>query len=228
MRQSKIVLFLLICFISCKVDEKESSKKQEKKIAHSLSDTIFVDDEGVDTIKAYSYNLKNKYKLTIFPAWDNDKKVIKFRLLKDQKENVYSLNDIFVAKYSKKYNNIDFEKYFALHSNGGGTSKFYFWLYDKETGKECLTGIERDFDLKNELILYEDEDDQYKLFVFDVNTKIKTLVEIPQSFMNKQECTKYGNALDNLVINKVSNDYYYFGFGDFCPSIAVFKVKKGS
>lgn len=62
-----------------------------------------------------------------------------------------------------------------MHSNEGGTRHLYFWLFEKETGKICLTEIQQDFDLKNGLILYVDENNEYKVFIYDVNSRVKTI-----------------------------------------------------
>ncbi|TDW46562.1 hypothetical protein EV144_106234 [Flavobacterium sp. 270] len=216
------LIILLICFISCKMDNSKSSNK-EKNTEKSI-DTIFVDEKG-DTIKPQTAYLKKNYKLIIFPALDKNKKVINFRLINDKKDKTYLLAETFIANYRLYYEGIDFQNYFALHSNGGGTSKSYFWLYDKETGNEVLTGIKGDFDLKNELILYTDENNEYKNFIYDVKTKAKTWVDIPKSFTDKQKCTHNDYFEKSSYIKRVTNEYYFVAFKD-CPSSIEFKVKK--
>ncbi|MFQ6603688.1 hypothetical protein [Flavobacterium sp. C3NV] len=201
------------------------SIKEEKKINTSI-DTVFFDEKG-DTIKSQTANLKNNYELIIFPALDKKSEgVINFRLITDKKDNTYLLASTFQANRRPYYKGIDFQNYFALHSNGGGTSKFYFWLYCKAAGEEIFKGIELDFDLKNELILYEDEDNDYNLFIYDVNTKVKTLIELPYDVMFKQECTKYNDSYKSIYIKRVTKEYYYFGFKDCEPLSIEFKVRK--
>jgi hypothetical protein len=221
-----ILIILLICFISCKRANNESIKKEEK-IKKSI-DTVFFDEQN-DTIKSQIAYLKNNYKLIIFPALDKNKEVINFRLINGKKDKTFLLADTFTSNYRPYFEGIDFQNYFALHSNGGGTKNLYFWLYDKQTGQEVLTDdsfkIQLDFDLKNELILYTDEDSGYKNFIYDVNTKTKTLVDIPKSFTDKQKCTRNDYFEKSSYIKRVTNEYYFIAFKD-CPSTIEFKVKK--
>ncbi|MFC6265323.1 hypothetical protein ACFQFA_16810 [Flavobacterium panici] len=220
--KNKILIILLLCFISCKMD---NHKPAEVRKIKKSTDTIFLNEQG-DTIKTQTAYLKNNYKLIIFPAIDKNEEVINFRLINGKKDNTYLLVDTFIENYRPYYEGVDFKNYFALHSNGGGTSNFYFWLYDKETGNEVLNGITGDFDLKNELILYTDEDDEYNLFIYDVNTKIKTLINLPYELMDKQKCTKYNNSPKTLYIRRVTNEYYYLAFEICKPLLVEFKVKK--
>ncbi|MBE8725795.1 hypothetical protein C4F50_12655 [Flavobacterium sp. KB82] len=203
------------------------SVKKEKHTKKSI-DTVFFDEKG-DTIKSQTASLKNNYKLIIFPALDKNKEVINFRLINGKQDKTFLLADTFIANYRPYYEGIDFENYFALHSNGGGTSNYYFWLYDKQTGDEVLTDgsfkIQLDFDLKNELILYIDEDNDYNLFVYDVNRKTKTLVDIPKSFTDKQECTRNDYFEKTSYIKRVTADYYFIAFKN-CSSSIEFRVKK--
>ncbi|WP_141248440.1 hypothetical protein [Flavobacterium sp. ACN6] len=90
---------------------------------------------------------------------------------------------------------------------------------------KVFRGIRRDYDLKNELILYVDEDDNYNEFVYDVNTRTKTLVDIPKSFADKQKCTRNDYFGKTSYIKRVTNKYYFIAFED-CPSTVLFKVKK--
>ncbi|NRS90781.1 hypothetical protein HNQ02_003728 [Flavobacterium sp. 7E] len=198
--KNKIIIILLICFISCKADKHQTNIKREVKIIKKENDTVFIDDYAKDTLKKLTYNLKNNYKLILFPAWDENEKVIKLRLINDKTDNTYLLNDWFDNRYRKRYSNIDFQNYFVLHSNGGGTSNTYFWLYDKETGKESLTGIQLDFNLKNELILYLDEDDQYKTYLYDVNSKKKIEIVIPYKKIEKYNCVHYQNLYKTIYL----------------------------
>lgn len=218
--KNKILIILLLCFISCKMDNRKLPKEEKKTI-----DTIFFDDRG-DTIQTQTTYLKNNYKLIIFPARYKNEGIINFRLINGKKDNTYLLVETFIANYRPYYEGIDFQNYFALHSNGGGTSNFYFWLYDKETGNQVLRGITGDFDLKNELILYTDEDDEYKIFIYDVNTKVKTLIDLPYELMDKQECTKYNNSSKTLYIKRVTKEYYYLAFEICEPLLVEFRVKK--
>lgn len=223
--RNKILILLSLCFISCKTDIHKNDIKEKTNVTEVVKDTIFVDDRG-DTIKLQTYKLKNDYKLIIFPAWNENEKVLNFRLIHNKSDNTYLLNDTFKSSYFKKFKEIDFNNYFALHSNGGGTSHFYFWLYDKESGKEVLKGIEIYFDLINDLIIYEDEDDDYKIFVYDVNTKIKTLVKIPDAIYDKYICTHSSYSENTLIIRGITNDFYYLGFKCCDPLKVNFKVKK--
>ncbi|KQO32818.1 hypothetical protein ASF10_20410 [Flavobacterium sp. Leaf82] len=223
MRNQILIPALLFCFISCNKGADKTNLKTEK--AQIIKKTVFIDEMG-DTIKSYSFDLKKNYKLIIFPAIDNNKEIINFRLINGKRDNTYLLVDTFQANYMRHFNKIDFTNYFALQGNGGGTSHFYFWLYDKESGNEVLRGIERDFDLKKELILYVDEDDEYKTFIYDVNTKIKTLVDIPLKFLNRQECTKYNDSEKTLYIKRVTSKYYYLGFKCCEPLSVQFRIKK--
>lgn len=207
------------------MDNRKSSK-EEKKIKKPI-DTVFFYKGGHDTIETQTAYLKNNYKLIIFPALDKNEEVINFRLINGKKDNTYVLVETFQANYRPYYEEVDFQNYFALHSNGGGTSKSYFWLYDKETGNAVLRGIWGDFDLKNELILYTDEDDKYNIFIYDVNTKVKTLVDLPYELMDKHECTQYNNSDETLYIRRVTKEYYYVAFKICEPEELVeFKVKK--
>jgi hypothetical protein len=221
--KNKILIILLICFISCKTDNKKSQKVEEKKIIKSI-DTVFFNEKG-DTIKSQISYLKNNYKLIIFPTLDKNEQVIKYRLINKKKDNIYVLVETFQANHQPYYEGVDFQNYFALYSNGGGKSKSYFWLYNKETGNEILTGISGDFDLKNELILYTDEDNGYQKFIYDVNTKSKTLVDIPKSFADEHECTRNDYFEKSSYIKRVTDKYYFIAFKD-CSPMVEFKVKK--
>ena len=222
--KNKILILLLICFISCKTDNRKFTN-EEKQTKRSI-DSVFFDDKG-DTIKQQIANLKNNYNLIIFPALDKKNEgIINLRLINGKKDNTYVLVETFQANHRPYYEGVDFQNYFALHSNGGGTSKSYFWLYEKETGKEVFTGIGIDFDLKNELILYVDEDDNYNEFIYDVNKKTKTLIDIPKSFADKHECTRNDYFEKTSYIKRVAEKYYFIAFRD-CPSTVEFKVKKG-
>ncbi|MET3027125.1 hypothetical protein ABXT06_10635 [Flavobacterium sp. UW10123] len=216
-----ILIILLISFFSCKTDNRKFSN-EEKETKKSI-DTVFFDDRG-DTIKSQTYYLKNNYKLIIFPTLDKNEEVIKFRLINGKKDNTYVLVETFQANHRQYYEGVDLQNYFALHANLG-THNHYFWLYEKETGKEIFTGIGRDFDLKNELVLYVDEDNNYNEFIYDVNTKLKTLVDIPKSFADKQECTRNDYFEKSSYIKRVTDKYYFIAFED-CPSTVEFKVKK--
>lgn len=220
--KNKIIIGLLICFISCKMDNRKSLT-EEKKIKKSI-DTVFFNEKG-DTIKSQISFLKNNYKLIIFPTLDKNERVIKFRLINEKKDNTYVLVESLQENHRPYYEGVDFQNYFALHSNGGGTSKSYFWLYNKETGDEILTGISGDFDLKNELILYTDEDNGYQKFIYDVNTKLKTLVDIPKSFADEHECTRNDYFEKSSYIKRVTDKYYFIAFKDCSPTVE-FKVKK--
>ena len=219
-----ILVILFIVLISCKTDKHKDPFKNKKTIKKTVNQ-VYIDDKN-DTIKSQTSYLKNSYKLIIFPTLDKNKEKINFRLIKGKKDNTYLLGNTFIANYMRYFKGIDFNNYFALHGNGGGTSNFYFWLYNKETGEEVLTGIEVDFDLKNELILYIDEDDEYNNYIYDVNTKVKTLIDIPSELLDKQECTKYNDTYKTLCIKRVTNKYYYLGFRRCEPSSVGFKVKK--
>lgn len=219
----KFLILLLIGFTSCKMDNRKSIK-EEKKINQSI-DTIFFDEQG-DTIKSQTAYIKNNYKLIIFPALDKKNEgVINFRLINGKKDNTYLLASTFIANYRPYYEGVDFQNYFALHSNGGGTSNSYFWLYDKRTGNEVLTGIRGDFDLKNEVILYTDENNDYKKIIYDIKTKAKTIVDIPKSFTDKQECTRNDYFEKSSYVKRVTDKYYFIAFKD-CPSTIEFIVKK--
>ncbi|WP_268847581.1 hypothetical protein [Flavobacterium aestivum] len=220
--KNKILMILFLCHISCKNHIGKTDFKE--KAVQITKETVFIDKSG-DTIKTDSFNLKNNYKLIIFPAIENNEEVINFRLIKGKKDNTYLLVDTFIANYMRYFHEIDFHDYFVLHGNGGGTSHSYFWLYDKATGKEELTGITHDFDLKNELILYEDEGKDYELFIYDVNTKKKTLIDIPKSFLDKHICMQYNDSEKYLFIKDVTKDYYLLAFKN-CPSSIVYKIKK--
>lgn len=221
--KNKILIILLICFISCKT-EPDKTNNTKKNVNQVSVDTAFIDEHTGDAIVADTFHLKNNYKLITFPALDKGKKVINFRLIKGKKDNTYLLTDSFESPTIPIYDGKDFKKYFALHATFG-THNSYFWLYDKETGEDFFTGIGMDFDLKNELILYADEDDDYKFFIYDVNSKAKTFIDIPYELMGKHECTSYNDSYKTIYIKRASNEYYYLGFRD-CPSKIEFKIKK--
>ena len=221
--KNKILIILLICFISCKTEPNKITN-QEKNEKQVYTNTAFIDEHTGDSIIADTFYLKNNYKLIIFPTLDKGKEVINFRLIKDKKDNTYLLTDTLESPYIPIYQSKDFKNYFVLHASFG-THNPYFWLYDKKTGKEVFTGIERDFDLKNELILYEDENNDDNLFIYDVNTKAKTLVNIPSDLIGKYECTKYNDFYKSIYIKYVTDKYYFIAFKD-CPSTVEFRVKK--
>lgn len=211
------------------MDNSKSHKEEEKKIKKS-SKSIFFDDHG-DTIKPQTFYLKNNYKLFIFPSKDSIGKndILNYEIISKNLKKTFLLSDDLTQNHILHYDGIDFQNYFTLHSNGG-TKNYYFWLYDKHSGQEALTDsyfkIQRDFDLKNELILYEDEDNDYNLFIYDVNTKAKTLIEIPSELIGKDECTKYNDFYKSVYIKRVTKKYYYLGFRSCEPSRIEFRIKK--
>ncbi|WP_337966803.1 hypothetical protein [uncultured Flavobacterium sp.] len=221
--KNKLLILLLICFISCKTEPNKINNKK-KNVKQVSIDSVFIDEHTGGIIVADTFHLKNNYTLITFPALDKGKKVINFRLIKEKKDNTYLLTNSFESPNIPIYKGNDFKKYFVLHASFG-THNFYFWLYDKETGEEVFTAIGMDFDLKNELILYSDEDDDYKFFIYDVNSKVKTFIDIPYDLMGKHECTSYNDSYKTIYIKRVTDKYYYLGFRD-CPSKIEFKVKK--
>jgi len=235
MKQLFCIFF--ICTLGCnKTTQKEDLRKSiEKTIvtknseSDSVVNPIFKYEENGDIIRADTFKLKNNCTLIIYPSKDSieKKNVINYRIITKNSDKTFLLSDDLEENYIPYFKNIDFNNYFVLHSNGGGTKNLYFWLYDKRTGLEVLTDnnfkIQLDFDLKNELILYDDE---YNLHIYDINTKIKTLIKIPSDLMDKQECTKYNDAYKSIYIKRISKEYYYLGFRDCEPSSLEFRVKK--
>ncbi|MBF7093522.1 hypothetical protein IUY40_18475 [Flavobacterium sp. ALJ2] len=73
--------------------------------------------------------------------------------------------------------------------------------------------------------MYTDEDNEYKKFIYDVNTKVKTLVDIPKSFSDKEECTRNDYFEKSSYIKRVTDKYYFIAFKD-CPSKIEFRVKR--
>ena len=226
--KNQILLILLICFIGCRTDNNKPNKQEEKKIKKQ-NKSVFFDDHG-DTIKPQTFYLKNNYKLFIFPSKDSIGKndILNYKIISKNFEKPFLLSEDLTQNHILYYEGIDFQNYFALHSNSG-TKNYYFWLYDKHSGQEVLTDsyfkIQLDFDLKNELILYTDEDNGYKKFIYDIKTKTKTLVDIPKSFTDKQECTRNDYFEKSSYIKRVSDKYYFIAFKD-CPLAVEFKVKK--
>jgi len=237
MKQLFYILF--ICTLGCnKTTSKEDLNNSIQKTivsknskSDSIVNPIFKYEDNGNIIKTDTFKLKNSYTLIIYPTNDSIEKsaVINYRIISKKFDKTFLLSDNLKENYIPYFKNIDFQNYFALHSNGGGTSNLYFWLYDKRTGIEVLADsnfkIQLDFDLKNELILYTDENNEYKKFIYDINTKVKTLVDIPKSFADKQECTRNDYFEKYAYIKRVTDKYYYLGFRD-CPSTIEFRVKK--
>lgn len=237
MKQLFYILF--ICTLGCNktTTREDLNKSIQKPIvsknseSDSIINPIFKYEDNGNIIKADTFKLKNSYTLIIYPTKDSVEKcgVINYRIISKKNDKSFLLSDNLKENYIPYFKNIDFQNYFALHSNGGGTSNLYFWLYDKRTGLEVLTDsnfkIQLDFDLKNELILYTDEDNEYKKFIYDIKTKVKTFVDIPQSFTDKQECTRNNYFEKTSYIKRVTDKYYFIAFRD-CPSKIEFRVKR--
>lgn len=221
--QTLTVLFLMSsCGRLLKDNKSQTVIVNDAEPKVQLNSGVFLYDESNDTIRTDTFRLKNNYKLIVFPSKNKDNdKYIYFNFLGKGVDTIIMSDVISTKKNSVYFDNSDFDNFFAIKQNGG--SSIFFFLFDKEKHRQCLNGLQVEFDLINELIIFKD--DKYNLYLFDCKSEKKIPINIPFNKLKKYDCIKYGNIENEINIKRVSRNYYYFGF-DICDSIVSFRVKK--
>jgi hypothetical protein len=235
----ELMLFILILvFFSCKnIEERRKSTTNiakdtvEKKMKiDSLGNPVFAYQNSNETIKIDTFKLKNNYKLIIFPRRLKGKDSLYYRLIGTKTDTILLKLEVESRKNMPYYyDNLDFENYMFFQYTQG-TSHNYFLIYNKQTGKPILNNnnghfILKSFDLKYELIIYDDEQDNYKKYIYDVNKNDKVQIN-PNDFKIKEGCASWYNSWDDLKIKRATYNYYFLGGFDSCNPNAEFKLKK--
>ena len=215
MKKGITVIILILALTGC-------VKKQSLNVdLTGVVETVFMYDDG-DTIKSKVYTLKNDYQLIVFPRKGKQGNELCFMLCGKNIDKIIYTDFISSYKYTAYCNtHFDFMNYVAISKSGGSNN--YFFLFDKRTGKECLYGLDISSDLENELIIYADEDNDYKKYVYDVNSKAKTWINI-DAIDNKDRCMEVNEVWKTLYIKRKTDKYYYIGVG-LCDESLEYKIQ---
>jgi hypothetical protein len=223
--QILIILFLIkSCSRSLTKDKTTETAiiNDNHKSKEQLNNEVFLYDESNDTVKKNTFFLKSNFKLIVFPTRneENDNQ-INFALLGKNIDTIIKYDVISTKKNTAYFDGSDFSNFFAIKQSGGANTKF--WLFDKTNHIQSINGLQVKFDLKNELIIYKD--DNYNLFLFDCNSRKNIPINIPFNELKKYDCMKYGNIENEIDIKKVSDHFYYFRF-NICDSIVSFRIRQ--
>lgn len=226
--QVGIFIFLFLLLFGCNKISKSNNKTQEiiidslsfKKISNKK---VFFYDDSQDTVNTITYQLKNNFNLISYPAKEQENNEIKFRLIGNSIDTIIMNDPIANRKYTNYFDNTDFKNYFAIKKSGG--SNVHFWLFDKKTGKEFFDGIQVQFDIKNDIIIYANENDGYKLYLYDINLKRKISIAIPYKQIAKYDCVKYNDLWKSIYLKEKTNSFYSLGF-KVCDTIVTFKLMR--
>lgn len=255
MKKTTIILVFFVIFISCKRDvihaKNEVFKDTIKELPLRKDDfgnPIFsyknhlIDDAGNnfeeygDEIKADTIKLKNNYTLIIFPTRVRGKDSLNYRLIGNKVDTIFEKYEIDSENQMPYYvEDVDFRYYFTLQYSLN-THSIYFMLYDKRSGKAVflnnyVSNVLRKVDLKKELLIFEDEDNNDKKYIYDVNTKTKTFIDVDKlSTKGKNNnysvrCDLWQNNWSALYVKRISNGYYYLGGLSDCEPNKEFKLK---
>lgn len=169
----------------------------------------FFDEEEQYVFEVKSYKLKNDYTLIIRPCiknWNKGQEIYTERyLIKNQaliklpfEDNIQKLNG--AKKYLFRYEGIDFNDYFCLTCFEGYN---YYYLFNKATGNFEFKFIKGTVDLKYEIIIFFDENNE-EMILYDLNTQKKYNLD------NYIMYGKYGSNTywEDFKILKVTNSYY--------------------
>lgn len=254
MKYIYILVFFMI-FISCKREVIHSKNEVFKDTIKELplrkddfGNPIFsyknhlIDDAGNnfeeygDEIKADTIKLKNNYTLIIFPTRVRGKDSLNYRLIGKKTDTIFEKYEIDSENQMPYYvEDVDFRDCFALQYSLN-THSIYFMLYDKRSGKAVfsnnyVSNALRKVDLKKELLIFEDEDNNYKKYIYDVNTKTKTFIDVTKlgsvdkSDSYRSRCDLWQNNWSSLYVKKINKGYYYLGGLSYCKPNKEFKIK---
>jgi signal peptidase I len=218
-----MLIFLFLIFSCNKIlknDKATQIIKSDSTLINKKNEaTIFLYDDSQDTVKTNTFLLKNNFKLISYSDKGENDNEITFKLIGKKIDTIVMNEPISNRKYTHYFDNTDFDNYFAIKQSSG--NNVHFWLIDKLTGKECFDGLQVQFDFINNVIIYADEDDNYKLFLYDLNLKRKISIIIPYRELAKYDCIKYNDLWKSIYLKKKSNSFYSFGF-KICDSIVSF------
>jgi hypothetical protein len=215
---------------------------------HLIDDTGNNFVEYGEEIEPDTIKLKNNYILIIFPTRVRGKDSLNYRLVGNKIDTIFQKIELDDEKYTPNYyeypiyttgNKIirkkaDFYDFFILNFRLSDCN--HFMLYDKRSGKAVFSNDNdlRNFDLKKELLIFDDWDDNYKKYIYDVNTKTKTFIDVKKlSSIGKSEnyrtrCDMWQDNWRSLYVKRVSNGYYYLGGLSDCNPNKEFKLKIAS
>ena len=218
-----VILFLIY---SCNKISKSNNTTQKVIIdnvssKNTFEKLVFFYDDSQDTVVTNTYLLKNDFRLISYPAKEEENNEIKFRLIGKNIDTIVMNEPISNKKNTNYFDNTDFENYFAIKKSGGST--VHFWLIDKKTGKECFDGMQVQFDFTNEVIIYANEDDNYELYLYDLNDKRNISIKIPYEQLAEYDCIKYNDLWKTVYLKKSTNSSYSLGFR-VCDSIVSFNI----
>lgn len=226
----KLIGILIFLFLICgctKISKGDKStqviKADSTSIKKRFQAAVFYYDNSQDTVNTNTFLLKNNFKLISYPAKGENDNEIRFRLTSKNIDTIVMNEPISNRKYTNYFDNTDFDNYFAIKQSSG--SNVHFWLIDKKTGKECFDGLQVQFDFINEVIIYANEDENYKLYLYDLNLKRKFSIAIPYRQLAKYDCIKYNDLWKSVYLKKTSDSFYSLGF-KICDSIVSFNVTR--
>lgn len=235
-----ILAFIVIC-ASCK---KEPLKSVEEVIKDTKELPVNIDHLGdpLYEIKPDTIKLKNDYTLIIYPFKMQGKDSLNYRLVGNKRDTIFKKYELDIKKnlpgFDKENNDRDFKNHFIL-TYTFNTHDTYFVLYDKQSCKSEFGSEMSRFSLKwsdqrKELLIFEDCDDDYKKYIYDVNTKIKTLIDVTKlgsvdkSDSYRSRCDLWQNNWSSLYVKKINKGYYYLGGVSNCEPNKEFKIKIAS
>lgn len=173
-----------------------------------------------DTVRTETFNLKNGYTLTFlltktegqicsgggktYPC-PSDQNA---RLTGKDIDTIVMSVGISQLKYLLRFDNIDFDDYFAIENSGGGNFSLYTNVFDKHSGKLILEGHAGTYDTRNDLVLFQDDENNGAVMLYDLKRNKKT--EIQENYND------YGfgsmGAITAYKIDKVTPENIYVGF----------------
>ena len=238
----KYIIIFVASIFGCRqieIDIKKKSTLINIEVGRTLNvDTIgrpiFKYKNDSEIILADTFKLKNNNKLIIFPTRINGKDTLNYRLINEKLDTVFNKFEIDnkvnmpLYYYDIKKNDKDFNNYFIL-TYTHNTHENYFILYDKrncksEFGLEMSRFSLKWHDLNKDLIIFEDCENNYKKYIYNLNKKNKTLIDPTKFKILVDTCKMFQNNWNKLYVKKISKDYYYLRGLDRCNPKTEFKL----
>ncbi len=188
-----------------------------------------------DTVWTQTFNLKNGYTLTFFITQTEGQMCISggqtypcrgdqhARLTGNGIDTVVMSIGIMQSKYLLRFDNIDFDNYFVLENSGGGNFSLYTNVFEKCTGNLVLEGRAGTYDTTNDLIIFQDDENNDAVMLYDLKRNKKT--EITENY-NDSGFSNMG-AITAYKIDKVTSKTVYVGFyGGLKKDKYIFKIPR--